>query len=355
MLKRRSGAFGRQARAGIGAASGVLVLAAALFLAVSPGIAYRFQTFYNTGPRTPTAAYAVHWDAADLPVRFRLLDNDLGESSSRRALRDVIEAAFATWNAVPTSGFRVELAGARYEADEVSPQGINEIGFSRRSGYLLVRVGRDESATVQECDIGLDADLLYDASDERERLQLQWALAHELGHCAGLEDSEPYPMTDGAAGVPPAYGPPPLMSSARTSPALSEDDRVGLSLLYPTPDFARSRGAVAGRVVDSNGLPARFVYVQALRPGGRPGAGPGAYANEDGYFVLEGLPPGYGLLWMHPAFAFAGYSHSRLHDPVPAAGAEAVQDQWRWVKVTAGETLVIPAIVARTGRGTAPP
>ena len=66
-------------------------------------------------------------------------------------------------------------------------------------------------------------------------------------------------MSDRDGFIPTTYWPPPLMSlGPLISLILSEDDRVGVSLLYPTPDFARSRGAVAGRVVTASGDAVRF-------------------------------------------------------------------------------------------------
>ena len=185
---------------------------------------------------------------------------------------------------------------------------------------------------------------------------LQWVLTHQLGHCLGLRQSEQYPMSDQDGFIPTTYWPPPLMSlGPLASLMLSEDDRVGVSLLYPTPDFARSRGAVAGRVVTASGDAVRLGYVQALRVGDEPGPGPGAFTNEDGYFVIEGLPPGYALLWVHPILPSWGNAHGDLKNPSPSSGPEAIQDQWRWAKVTVGETSVLPTIVAPAGRGSHSP
>ena len=329
------------------------MLAAGLFFTARAGVAYRFFDFYDTGPATPTAAYALRWDDADLPVTFRLLDNDLARRRYPEVVRGAVEEAFATWNGVPTSRFRVELAEDPFRADQNGMQGINEIGFSGifepgdRRAFSVVRA--DDARTIQECDISLSPHA-YEGHVDRWRDILEYVVLHEIGHCLGLLHSEMYPMSDWVEDVPATYFPPPVMSYSWTRSAeLSEDDRVGASLLYPAPAFPRSRGAVAGRIVTAGGLPGRYTYVQALMIGERPRAGPGAFANENGYFLLEGLPPGRALLWVHPVLPWIGFPHG-LPDASPSAGAEAVQDQWRWVKVTAGETSVIPTIVAPTGR-----
>ena len=138
-------------------------------------------------------------------------------------------------------------------------------------------------------------------------------------------------------------------------PELAEDDRAGLTLLYPTLFAGLSHGAVAGRVV-LEGAPVRFAYVQALRTGIPTGAGPGTFTDENGEFLLEGLQPGSWLLWMHPLLITHSNPHPRLVLQAPAAshGRTAIRDQWRWVTATAGDTLVIPDIEAVRGRRVPP-
>ena len=104
------------------------------------------------------------------------------------------------------------------------------------------------------------------------------------------------------------------------------------------------------------GAPVRFAYVQALRTGIPTGAGPGTFTDENGEFLLEGLLPGSWLLWMHPLLITHSNPHPRLVFQAPAAshGRNAIQDQWRWVTATAGDTLVIPDIEAVRGRRVPP-
>ena len=337
----------------------VLVLGAALFLPARPGTAYRY--FGAQGFRIPSAEFAYRWDEADFPLRFRLLENTLEPREwSPGFLRSVIEEAFEAWSGFATSTARVELVPEPLAGDQTGEQGIHQIGFSstlegfHRFAQTEIFIRRSEG--IYECDIPLHPEL-WETYEGEARPWLLFVVMHELGHCLGLAHTEQYPMSDWVAGVPDTFWPPPLMAySWFPFPALAEDDRVGVSLLYPTSSFTRSTGSVGGRVVLEGG-PARFVYVQALQVGAQTAAGPGAFTDANGEFLLEGLAPGPVLLWMHPLLVTVANPHPRLLSGGAAAsdGDAAVLDQWRWVTVTAGETLVIPDIVAASGRRSGPP
>ena len=333
------------------AALGVLGVAS-LSLAVRAGIAYRFFPGPYEG-EIASAATAPRWKESDFPLQFRLLENDLHPPNWNGGfLRSVIEEGFADWSAIPTSTFRVELSDETLVAGEVAAQGISEIGFSTNLGRQDRRARAEihGALDIYECDIPLHPER-WDGDPGGLRRSLKFVVMHELGHCLGLAHTEEYPMADWVPDVPSTFFPPPVMAYAWTNePQLAEDDRIGASLLYPTPDFARSFGAVGGQVLLEDG-PARFVYVQAFTTGSSPEAVPGTFTDENGKFLLEGLRPGSTLLWMHPLLPNFGDPHSSFSArAAPTAGRSAIQDQWRWVNVRAGQTVVIPSIMAVTGR-----
>ena len=344
-------------RSRVWTASGALLLAAGLFLIARPGTAYRF--YWAEGFPIPPAAQAFRWGETDFPLEFRLLENNLEPGHwAPGFLRSVIEEAFAAWNAIPTSTARVELVRAPWPSDRTGKDGIHQIGFSAeldtedQTNQAVTEIWRHVARGIYECDIPMHPRLL-DVDQAKIRSRLLYVVMHELGHCLGLHHSEPYPMSDWVEGVPSTFSPPPLMSySWSNATRLADDDRVGVSLLYPTAAFTRLTGAVGGRVM-LDGVPAPFVYVQALRPDGQLRAGPGTFAGRDGQFVLEGLAPGPVLLWVHPMLVHVGHPHAGLFRYAPAAesvGEGAMRDQWRWVRVTAGETLAVPDIIAVAGR-----
>lgn len=328
----------------------VVVGIACLLLGVRGANAYRFFLRDDVSS-IASAAAAGRWHARDLPLRYRLLENDLVPGDS--ALRSVVTEAFAAWNSVSTSTFRVELEETTAVAEQL-PGGTNELGFAvdaQRVGVQSFARIRWRGPYIVECDIpihpgGVDAAVLQEHRD-----RFLYLVIHEFGHCLGLDHSEEYPMSIGVEGVPSNFSPSPVMAYSKYGGLeLTRDDRVGVSLLYPTPAFQRSHGAVGGRVA-VQGEPARHVYVQALELGGDPEAGPGAFTDRDGNFLLEGLPPGPVVLWVHPMLITVGDPHPGLRsDAAPSEGRSAIQDQWRWARVIAGETRIIRDILAVTGR-----
>ena len=335
----------------------VVGLASLLFVAQA-GIAYRFFDWWGEA-EIPPSAWAPRWNQSDLPLKFRLVENDLlPRGWSERFLRSVVEEGFDAWNSVSTTTFRVELEEETLIADRTEGDGINEIGFSSHlEGYSRVASTELQGSRTgpHECDIPFNPGE-WDTDPASARRWLKYVVMHELGHCLGLHHSEQYPISDWAPDVPSTFFPPPLMAySWAVRPELAEDDRIGVSLLYPTPRFARSVGSVGGRVA-VDGEPARFVYVQSFRVNRFPEAGPGTFTDENGEFFLEGLEPGRVLLWMHPLLVTNSNPHPRFLDRAAASeGRLAVQDQWRWVTVEAGKTLIIPDFVAVTGRREQPP
>ena len=78
--------------------------------------------------------------------------------------------------------------------------------------------------------------------------------------------------------------------------------------------------------------------------------GPGGFADEEGYFHLEGLEPGTVLLWMHPILIHYSNAHGDLLAMAFEGGGLDVLDQWQWVRVARGETVGIPDIELEGGR-----
>ena len=338
---------------------GLAAAGAALLLAV-PGDAYRFR------PRSPddliTAAdSAMRWDLGAGPVTFTAPDTgSLPDSLDAATWARVVRNSVARWNGVPGSALRLAV-GPSSAATAALYNESNDIYFAteltgqvRGIASVLEVAGWDAAGDrIRECDIRINPEFpnywFAEGIVEQELLNV---VTHEMGHCLGLAHTEPYPVptflaTEGRA--PTIFRPSPMMAYTDQQGELSEDDRVALSLLYPAPGFRESRGALAGRVT-LGGVPARFAYVQTFDAGTPPRPGPGAYADENGAFHVEGVRPGRVLLWVHPIKVDTGNANPHLLAEAARAGVLDFQDQWRWATVTAGETLVIPDVALARGR-----
>ena len=277
---------------------------------------YRFYWSSPDGSLVPKAAAAERWDPAlwgpGATLRFFVAadpawtarwEDEEGETQPP-AFEDVEEAlpfvteALAAWSAVGSADIRWETTGV-----EAGP-GIAE---DRRNGVTVTDPpdaefwgqasiwsewkdeARDEWWTV-ECDIELvPAAAAHLGSDAPDNLA---TLIHEFGHCLGLDHaashSEWAGWLDRAPGV---FGEAPKMSYGWSlTNELGDDDIVGASLLRPASSWRGSTGSISGLVATA-GQPARHVAVVTVAgPGGARGVG--AFTDEEGRFLIEGLPPG---------------------------------------------------------------
>ena len=195
-----------------------LVLAVVLVAVVaSPAAAYRIDE--------DGFGHALHWAAGDRPVGYRVVaasvpDGAAGEEAIRRAA--------AGWSGV-TGRFAFRFAGG---AAEVRPRadGRNDVGWAWRDWpYDPVLVAT--TARSYRTDDGriVDADVLLNAENHAWStggggFDVESAVAHELGHVAGLGHSE--------VGEATMYGSTAAGETHKRS--LEDDDRSGLVALYGT-------------------------------------------------------------------------------------------------------------------------
>lgn len=316
------------------------------FLAASAGsYSFRNPDYRVVGPES-----APKWGPEDRTLRFRLLENEngrdfpVGGGTWQEAAASAIEA----WNAVGTSGIRLLLEDAVVERDWGSGgDGVNTIGISSYPPLAAsffpyaINSANIEDGVITGCDIEVNAEAPAVLSEGR-RFSFSWLEArilHQLGHCLGLAHSEPFPESfrnlpeiEGEGGGP-VFQPDPVMSEGYIR-TLTADDIAGVSALYPAPGFAASRGAVSGRLEFEYGGPMAHAYVQTLvvtedgvTEDGEASPGPGAFADAEGRFLVEGLLPGPVMLVIHPILLrFSHEFRSRNY----------VLDQWRFVEVSAG-------------------
>lgn len=334
--------------------------------------AYSFSALRDVG----SSARAPRWAPDAFPLRFRILATGAFPEYAgltEETWREVVRRGISAWVEVETANIRIVLEDGTLVADGADiTDGIHTIGFeaddawgNNRASALQVWTGRRMTA----CDVRFDPDI-FDGWPDDDPQATEWAIyfleevvMHEMGHCLGVNHVPPNPVWLGeGANVPdwpPGFLPEPLaglspdpqMSTAASYgvPRLMPDDRIGVSLLYPAPGFLEERGSIGGNLLTPEGEPAAFLYVQSVDyASGIAVFGPGAFADERGQFLLEGLPAGPVHLWVRP-------TRLLMEDPAyQKARSWDLLDEHRWFYVRPGVAAIVPDIMLRTGRSPPP-
>lgn len=339
----------------IAAGLGAGVAAAGSGAAAGSAPAYRFS---HPGSVVRGAEGARRWADDAWPVRYRILENanleGNGNFESAAAWREFLAAAMGQWNAVETAEIALELEEATAEQDAgIDADGINTIGFSSVFAEEEVPAAGFASwdfsgGELQSCDVELNPEVFRTGARQYRLDRMTALVLHEIGHCLGLLHTVvmPMPFYSELTEVDLAgFYPDPTMSYGRDGPFLMPDDEIAVSLLYPAPGFRASTGSLSGTIRFEGGGPARFAYVQAVEVGEEEArAGPGAFADGEGVFLLEGVRPGPVLLWIHPMLILGAHFF-------PGEWALSFQDQWLWAEVTAGGVTEVPEVSVFRGRG----
>lgn len=337
---------GRAGARGLRKAAGAILGGLACGALAGPAAGYSFR---DPDYRIVRADAAPRWAADSRNLRFRLLDNEysgavpIGGGTWQEAAR----AAVDKWNAVRTSAIRLALEEATVARDwGTLADGVNTIGFSGFPPFVSatwpfsINSARIEDGVITGCDIELNPEAAT-RLEEGQRYAARWVevhILHQLGHCLGLGHTEAalgsrwfLPEIESEEGSPApsaVFGP--VMSWGGATNRLTADDIAGVSALYPTPSFAAEYGSVRGTLERSFGTPAAHFYVRTFVVGGPDGAeeGPGAFADAEGRFLIEGVPPGPTMLVIHPILL--PFAHE-------FRSTGFALDQWRFLSVRAGE------------------
>jgi hypothetical protein len=279
----------------------LLSILALVALTASPMEAY-LKLGTTQGGKTVTLKWT------DFPIQY-FITNSAGGGVSADGLRDAVGRGFATWEAVDTADITSAFGGftnARPNDDD----GLTVIGFVNRPDQDRTLGATSFLVDVQTGEI-VESEIYFNsffnwsvaANGEAGRFDLESIAVHEIGHLLGLGHSalgETELRAGGravlaaeAAMFPIAFSP-----GSTVGRSLREDDRAGVSDIYPNSAYRRERGSISGRVI-KNGTGVLGAHVVAFNP--RTGRMVGGFSlNAQGQFVIGGLEPGPHVLRVEP-------------------------------------------------------
>ena len=388
MRRRRSGAPAGSTAAMAPSLSGVIV--AALLVGSGTAAAYRFYSDGRTERRVVGAEHAERW-SPDVWGPGETLTWEIAPDPDWEFVFGVPETALpfiaeaqAAWSDLPNADISWTVAGVGEPLDdhnEPARDGRNTVhidtGANRDiGGYAATWAERNgDRWELVECDIALGPHFTEEPSGQglsRDQAVRDWregsvwVFVHEFGHCLGLGHA------DGASrswALPWAIAVPwddPKMSygyylagdGRRFDPRhpkrdhLTADDVIGASLLRPTPGALHATGRIAGTVRIA-GEPAGHVSLWALPlRGASLSDRVGAFSDQDGAFLIEGLPPGDYVLSLQPVF-FQTANADLIRSDAPDDLDDSIV--LRPFRLEAGRTIHVPDIEIRRGRASRPP
>jgi len=251
----------------------------------------------------------------------------------------IVDTSFDTWENVPTASIEFIEQG-RTSRLPGALDGYNVVGFSSENitfspeilGLTLFTFDTVTGA-IYEADIAFnDADYVFSPTRETSItytitatgsielldnvVNLQNVATHEIGHFCGLYHS----YIDGSIFAVNLTDPEtmatmyPYEFNGSQSRTLEDDDSIGLSHLYPEPEFYSTRGRIQGQIVSALDptepvFGAHVVAIDRMRQ-----EVVGTHSYKDGSFLLDGLDPSLGPFML-------------LAEPIPYLST--AQDYWQ--------------------------
>ena len=286
-----------------------------------------------------------------------------------------VQQAQAAWSDIPTADISWTVVGVA-ESDRAGGDGRNTLFVDAEAdeqvgGYANIW-SREANGRrmIFECDVAfgpgyteIPEDLdPADLDDFRKRVRSGSVslLVHEFGHCLGLGHAAAISTTPRRGGAPLnefVHPRDPAMSygvNQEEPDGLAADDVVGASLLRPARGWRRTTGSLSGSSVRLDGEPVPYVHVWALPlwTGDPLRDRVGAFSDDEGAFLIEGLRPGNYALWTQPIYK------QGANQPLVIAGALTDLDDTvsvRPVRVRAGRTTGDLEIAMRRARTVRPP
>jgi hypothetical protein len=273
------------------------LLACSLLLAPAATAYHHFFTYTASYERLVARFDPTALSGKRLPIVIRetgALEYAPGDSFT--SLVSQVRAAAEVWNQVPTSDLKLTFGGLSSESRPIASPHV-EIVFSDDMDPSIIALGGPTSrldpvtdsygsyTPVVKSVVVLRANLASPTARPSYTERFFLTLVHELGHALGLQHS----WSGGVMSTEITR------TTSKASP-LTLDDKIGLSILYPSATFRQNTVAIAGRVaLGATGI--HLASVTALTP-----AGPAVsvLTGLDGSYKIEGLTPGPYFIYAQP-------------------------------------------------------
>lgn len=238
------------------------------------------------------------WAATAFPITWRMNPtrgpNIIGAGSQE----DAFITAFQTWSVISTATITftegpptdpsvkpgldgINLISTNVTASDWAAFGIDAMSFTNV-------ISSTTTGQILEADIVFNPNVRFsvDGTSSATVADLYAVATHEVGHLLGLDHT---PLASAVMF--------PLTQGGNFSRALTSDDTIGISALYPTAAFS-TRGSIAGTVRTTTNTGVFGAIVVAVGQNGQPTAS--TITGPDGTYSIAGLPAGSYTIFAEP-------------------------------------------------------